>query len=176
VALKFLPPELSGDAEQIGRFRREALTLASLNHPNIATIHGLEEPEGGSYVLVLERVEGESMAQRLERGPLAVEEALRVAAQVPEALEVAHERGIVHRDIKPGNVMLGPRGVVKVLDFGLAMQRPGLLGLRGRDAGGDAAPAGRPRPAAPPTTAAAGPPGEALTVAGTTLGTPGYMS
>src|SRR5688572_1779309 len=120
VALKTLPAEFARDAEGLARFRQEALTLAALNHPNIATIYGFEEPKAGSLFLVLERVEGESLAERLERGALAPEEALQVCAQIAEALEVAHERGVIHRDLKPGNVMLGPRGLVKVLDFGLA--------------------------------------------------------
>ncbi|NOT35118.1 MAG: protein kinase, partial [Candidatus Eisenbacteria bacterium] len=120
VALKVLPPELARDPEALARFRREALMLASLNHPNIATLHGFEEDQDGTVALVLERVEGESLADRTARGPLATEEALRVCAQIAEALEVAHERGVIHRDLKPGNVMIGPRGLVKVLDFGIA--------------------------------------------------------
>src|SRR5207247_2409482 len=86
----------------------------------IATIYGFEESEDGAIALVLERVEGESLADRLAQGPLAVEEALQICAQIAEALELAHERGVIHRDLKPGNVMLGRRGLVKVLDFGLA--------------------------------------------------------
>ena len=120
VALKMLPPEFAAEADRLARFRQEALAIASLNHPNVATIYGFEEPEPGTLLLVLEKVEGESLAERLERGALPLEEALRVCAQVAEALEVAHDRGVIHRDIKPGNVMLGPRGLVKVLDFGLA--------------------------------------------------------
>ena len=120
VALKMLPPEFAAEADRLARFRQEALAIASLNHPNVATIYGFEEPEPGTLLLVLEKVEGESLAERLERGALPIEESLRVCAQVAEALEVAHDRGVIHRDIKPGNVMLGPRGLVKVLDFGLA--------------------------------------------------------
>ena len=120
VALKMLPRRLAKDAESLLRFRREALTLASLNHPNIAVIHGFEEDEGGALALVLERVTGESLAERLDRGALPTSEALHICAQIAEALEVAHERGIIHRDLKPSNVMLAPRGLVKVLDFGLA--------------------------------------------------------
>ena len=120
VALKMLPPEFAADPARLARFRQEALAIAALNHPNVATIYGFEEPAPGALFLVLEKVEGESLAQRLERGALPVEESLRVCAQIAEALEVAHERGVIHRDIKPGNVMLGPRGLVKVLDFGLA--------------------------------------------------------
>jgi predicted ATPase/serine/threonine protein kinase len=120
VALKVLPAEFAADPARLARFRQEALAIAALNHPNVATIYGFEEPTPGALFLVLEKVEGESLAQRLDRGALPVEESLRVCAQIAEALEVAHERGVIHRDIKPGNVMLGPRGLVKVLDFGLA--------------------------------------------------------
>jgi predicted ATPase/serine/threonine protein kinase len=123
VALKMLPKALARDGEQMQRFRREALTLASLNHPNIAIIYGFEEdPATGAVAIVLERIEGESLGERLRQGAPPFTEALRVCAQIAEALEVAHERGIVHRDLKPGNVMLAPRGLVKVLDFGLARQ------------------------------------------------------
>jgi predicted ATPase/serine/threonine protein kinase len=120
VALKMLPRRLAQDAESLMRFRREALTLASLNHPNIAVIHGFEEDESGALALVLERVEGETLGDRLHRGALPPNDALQICVQIAEALEVAHERGIIHRDLKPGNVMLAPRGLVKVLDFGLA--------------------------------------------------------
>ena len=120
VALKMLPPEFAADPVRLARFRQEALAIAALNHPNVATIYGFEEPAPGALFLVLEKVEGESLAERLARGALPIEESLRVCAQIAEALEVAHERGVIHRDIKPGNVMLGPRGLVKVLDFGLA--------------------------------------------------------
>jgi non-specific serine/threonine protein kinase len=129
VALKLLAPALTRDADHLARFRREALALASLNHPNIASLHGFEEIEGGTIALVLERVEGESLAQRLARGPMPLEEALQVCAQVAQALEAAHERGVIHRDMKPGNVMIGARGLVKVLDFGLAKRTDGLPGI-----------------------------------------------
>jgi non-specific serine/threonine protein kinase len=122
VALKLLPSRLSHDPVAIANFRREALTLAALNHPNIAIIHGLEELEGGAMALIMERVEGETLATRLARSRMRVEEALQICAQVAVALEVAHEHGIVHRDVKPGNVMIGRRGLVKVLDFGLAQR------------------------------------------------------
>jgi len=166
VALKVLPPRLTADAEALAGFRNEALALASLNHPNIAIIHGLEEVPGGPMVLVLEHVEGESLAARLARGPLAVDEALQIAAQVALALEVAHERGVVHRDLKPGNVMIGPRGLVKVLDFGLAKRTHGLeqAAARARDAG-------------PPAAGIAGTaPDQPATLSGPVAGTPGYMS
>src|SRR5262245_373104 len=161
VALKVLPARLTSSPEALAGFRNEALALASLNHPNIATIHGLEEMPGGAMVLVLERVEGESLAHRLARTPFAVDEALQVSAQVAMALEVAHERGIVHRDLKPGNVMIGPRGLVKVLDFGLAKRTYGLT-----QAGGHA----EPQPA---FGAASDQP---ATLSGPIAGTPGYMS
>jgi hypothetical protein len=114
VALKTLPNEFSGDAERLARFRREARTLASLNHPNIAAIYGLEE-FGGATCLVLELVEGETL-----RGPLPIDKALEYARQITEALEAAHKKGIVHRDLKPANVKVTREGRVKVLDFGLA--------------------------------------------------------
>ena len=123
VALKLLPPDLAGDPQRLARFRQEALTLAALNHPNIATIYGIEEPEAGTLFLALEFVEGETLHDRVARKAPTVEEAMQIGAQIAEALEVAHERGIVHRDLKPKNVMIGPRGLVKVLDFGLARAR-----------------------------------------------------
>jgi non-specific serine/threonine protein kinase len=166
VALKVLPARLTADSAALALFRNEALALASLNHPNIATIHGLEETPGGTMVLVLERVEGESLASRLAHGALSVDEALQIGAQVAQALEVAHERGVVHRDLKPGNVMLGPRGLVKVLDFGLAKRTHGLAGPGGGQAPGSSAPT-----ALPPV-----PPGQTATLTGPVAGTPGYMS
>ena len=119
VALKMLLAEVAQDPERLARFRREAQLLASLNHPGIAAIHGLEEADGQLF-LVLELVEGEDLAERLKRGPLPLDEALAIAKQIAEALEGAHEKGIVHRDLKPANVKLTPDGKVKVLDFGLA--------------------------------------------------------
>src|SRR6516225_1326611 len=116
VAIKILPEEFSRDADRLSRFQREAEVLASLNHPNIAAIHDLEETSGMRY-LVLELVEGETLADRIERGPVPVEEALGIAKQIAEALEAAHDRGIVHRDLKPANVKITPDGKVKVLDF-----------------------------------------------------------
>ncbi len=126
VALKLLPERMTRDPEAIARFRREALALAALNHPNIATVHGFEEMPDGLMVLVLERVDGETLSQRLRRGALPVPEALQVCIQISHALELAHERGIIHRDVKPGNVMIGARGLVKVLDFGLARRLVGI--------------------------------------------------
>ncbi|MFI5372444.1 MAG: serine/threonine-protein kinase, partial [Candidatus Eisenbacteria bacterium] len=119
VAIKALPAAFAQDAERLARFEREAKLLATLNHPNLGAIYGLEEA-GGQRYLVLELVEGETLAVRLTRGRLAIEEALEVCRQIAAALESAHENGIVHRDLKPGNVMITPAGLVKVLDFGLA--------------------------------------------------------
>ncbi|MFN8588970.1 MAG: protein kinase [Candidatus Eisenbacteria bacterium] len=119
VALKVLPAAFSRDAERLARFRREAMALAALNHPNVAAIYGLEE-SGEAPCLVLELVEGETLAARLGRGALPVGEALALAGQVAAAVEAAHERSLVHRDLKPGNVMVTSSGIAKVLDFGLA--------------------------------------------------------
>ncbi len=119
VAIKTLPEEFAKDEERLARFEREAKLLASLNHPNIATIHGLEEHEGTRF-LVLELVEGDTLADRLKRGAIPVEESLQLALQIAEALEAAHEKGVIHRDLKPANIKVTPDGKVKVLDFGLA--------------------------------------------------------
>ena len=119
VALKVLPDELSADQERLVRLRREAQVLAAVNHPNVASIYGVEEADG-RLILVLELVDGEDLAQRLKRGALPVEEALEIAVQIASGLEAAHDRGMVHRDLKPANVMITDGGVVKVLDFGLA--------------------------------------------------------
>ena len=127
VAIKVLPEALAGDPERLARFEREARLLASLNHPNIAGIYGLEEAEGRRF-LALEYVEGDTLAQRLARGALPVEEALEVCRQIAAALEAAHENGVIHRDLKPGNIKLAPGGEVKVLDFGLAKGGTGASG------------------------------------------------
>jgi eukaryotic-like serine/threonine-protein kinase len=119
VAIKILPEAFAADAERVARFQREAKVLASLNHPNIAIIHGLEQAEG-AHALVMELVEGEDLAQRIARGAIPVDEALPIAKQIAEALEAAHEQGIIHRDLKPANIKVRPDGTVKVLDFGLA--------------------------------------------------------
>ena len=119
VALKILPDAFTGDAERLARFEREARILAALNHRPIAAIHGLEE-SGGVRALILELVDGETLADRIASGPIPVREAVMIARQIAEALDAAHEKGIVHRDVKPGNVKITPDGVVKVLDFGLA--------------------------------------------------------
>ena len=119
VAIKILPQAFVADAERVARFQREAKVLASLNHPHIAAIYGLEEAEHVT-ALVMELVEGEDLAQRLKRGPIPLDEALPIAHQIAEALEAAHGQGIIHRDLKPANIKLRPDGTVKVLDFGLA--------------------------------------------------------
>jgi len=119
VAIKVLPQPFALDKEMLARFEREARLLASLNHPNIATIHGLEKSDGQQF-LVMELVEGETLAERIKKGPLPLNEALEVCHQIAEGLESAHEKGIIHRDLKPANVKVTPEGKVKILDFGLA--------------------------------------------------------
>jgi serine/threonine-protein kinase len=122
VALKCLPESFSHDQERVARFRREAQVLASLNHPHIGSIYGLEQAEGQQF-LVLELVDGETLASRIARGPLALDEALGIARQIADALESAHEKGIIHRDLKPANVALTSNDQVKVLDCGVAKAR-----------------------------------------------------
>src|SRR5262249_47164386 len=119
VAIKILPEALAADPERIARFEREAKTLAALNHPNIAHIYGVEESDS-TRALVMELVEGPTLADRISQGPIPLDEALPIAKQIAEALEAAHEQGIIHRDLKPANVKVRPDGTVKVLDFGLA--------------------------------------------------------
>ena len=119
VALKVLPPPFARDPDRLARFAREAHLLASLNHPNISAIYGLEEPNGAP-ALVLELVDGPTLAERIARGPIPVDEALTIARQIAEALEAAHEKGVIHRDLKPANIKITPAVSVKVLDFGLA--------------------------------------------------------
>src|SRR5580765_4251294 len=119
VALKVLPPLVADDPDRLARFRREAQVLAALNHPNIAHIHGFED-SGATHALVMELVEGPTLADRIARGPMPLEEVLPIARQIAEALEAAHEQGIIHRDLKPANVKVREDGTVKVLDFGLA--------------------------------------------------------
>ncbi|HTD51598.1 MAG TPA: protein kinase, partial [Thermoanaerobaculia bacterium] len=155
VAIKILPLELASDPEHLGRFEREARLLASLNHPGIATIHGIERTESGPF-LVLEVVEGETLAERLAAGPLPVAEALEICRQMADALVAAHDRGVVHRDLKPSNVKITPQGRVKILDFGLAKSSPFLSGSGA---------------SASPTLGA-----ESATKSGMILGTPAYMS
>jgi serine/threonine-protein kinase len=124
VALKVLPEPFARDPERLARFTREAQLLATLNHPNIAAIYGLEESTG-AQVLVLELVDGPTLADRIALGPIPLQEALPIARQIAEALEAAHDKGIIHRDIKPANIKIDPNGVVKVLDFGLAKVHDG---------------------------------------------------
>ncbi len=126
VALKILPEKFVQDRQRMGRFQREAEVLASLNHPHISTIHGLEE-SGEVRALVLELVEGPTLGERIAQGPIPVEEALPMALEMAQALEAAHEKGIIHRDLKPANVKITPEGAVKVLDFGLAKAMEGEL-------------------------------------------------
>jgi serine/threonine protein kinase len=114
-----LPAAFAQDTDRLLRFEREAKTLASLNHPNIAIIHGFEKADG-IRALVMELVEGETLADRIVRGPIPVDEVLLIARQIAEALEAAHEHAVIHRDLKPANIKVRPDGTVKVLDFGLA--------------------------------------------------------
>ena len=155
VAIKVLPEELARDRERQQRFEREAKLLAGLNHVNVATVHGFEV-HSGTAILVMELVEGEDLSERLQRGPLDVESARRLFAQIAEGLEAAHRSGVVHRDLKPSNVKIGPGDRVKVLDFGLA-----------RSLAEDAN---------PPTDLSLSPTLTAGTEAGVLLGTAAYMS
>jgi eukaryotic-like serine/threonine-protein kinase len=123
VAIKVLPEEFSRDADRVARFQREAKLLASLNHPNIAAIHGLEEFAGTSF-LILELIDGQTLAQRLSKGALPIDEALSFCRQIAEGLEAAHEKGVIHRDLKPANVMITAQEKVKILDFGLGKALP----------------------------------------------------
>ena len=115
VAIKVLPEEFSRDKERLDRFEREAKLLAQLNHSNVATLYGFED----GY-LVMELVEGETLGERIARGPMAVEDALPLFTQIAEGLEAAHKKGIIHRDLKPANIKIEPSGKAKILDFGLA--------------------------------------------------------
>jgi len=167
VALKVLPEGVTGDPERLARFEREAKVLASLNHPNIAQIYGLETGGDGSApvrALVMELVDGPTLAERLEQGPLPLEESLVVVRQIAEALEQAHDRGIVHRDLKPQNVKLAAEGKVKVLDFGLAKAMDLVEGS------GSAIATRSPTLMNSPTLTAAG------TQLGVILGTAAYMA
>jgi eukaryotic-like serine/threonine-protein kinase len=163
VAIKVLPAEFSRDPERLRRFRREAELLATLNHPHVAQIYGVEEIPSSTgsahadeaFCLVLELVEGETLSDRLAHGAIPVDESLEIARQIAEALEAAHGRDIVHRDLKPANIKITPDGHVKVLDFGLA-----------KPIGPDASDVGMSQS---PTLASA-------TIPGVILGTAAYMS
>lgn len=156
VAIKALPDSFVDDAGRLARFQREAELLAALNHPNVGQIYGIEKT-GTVSALILELVEGPTLAERIAQGPIPVDEALRIAGQIAEALEAAHAKGIVHRDLKPANVKLREDGVVKVLDFGIAKAvEPAAAGDTG------------PTPETPPPAA--------MTEAGAVVGTLGYMA
>lgn len=169
VALKMLPPALARDPERLARFQREAQVLASLNHPNVAAIHGLEDADGERF-LVLELVEGETLAERLARGALPVEEALPLACQIAQGMEAAHRQGVIHRDLKPANVKVTDDRILKVLDFGLAKATEGPTSSSGSvtPSEADASPTLSPSLSNPIT-------GE-LTGANVVLGTAAYMS
>ncbi len=155
-ALKVLPDAFASDPDRLARFRREAQVLASLNHPNIAHVYGLEQADG-MQALVMELVEGPTLADRIAQGPIPLDEALPTARQIAEALEAAHKQGIIHRDLKPANVKIRDDGTVKVLDFGLAkaMEPSGSLASDSQS----------------PTITT-----PAMTQAGVILGTAAYMS
>ena len=155
VAIKIVPRAFTSDPDRLARFEREARMLAALNHPNIGAIYGVEDVDG-IRALVLELVEGETLADRIARGPLALKDTLLIAQQIAEALDAAHDKGIVHRDLKPRNVALTHNGTVKVLDFGLA-----------KEVSGDGV---SPDLTHSPTMTAGG------TLEGVVLGTPAYMS
>src|SRR5262245_14764553 len=160
VAIKVLPDSLAADPERLARFEREAQTLASLNHPHIAQVYGFEKGEGHFRALAMEFVEGPTLADRISGGPIPIDEALPIAAQIADALESAHDHGVIHRDLKPLNIKVRPEGSVKVLDFGLAKAVAPASG---------AAPGGVSAYSPTITT-------PAMTHAGVVLGTASYMS
>ena len=156
VAIKVLPEQFTKDSQRMGRFQREAEVLASLDHPNIGQIYGIEEA-GQTKALVLQLIEGPTLAESIAQGPIPVEDALKIALQIAEGLEAAHEKGVIHRDLKPANIKITPEGQVKILDFGLAKALEGET------------PPDSSLSQSPTLTAAA-------TQAGVILGTAGYMS
>ena len=156
VALKILPEQFASDSQRMGRFQREAEVLASLDHPNIGQIYGIEEA-GQTKALVLQLIEGPTLADKIAQGPIPVEDTLKIALQIAEGLEAAHEKGVIHRDLKPANIKITPEGQVKILDFGLAKALEGET------------PSDSSLSQSPTLTAAA-------TQAGVILGTAGYMS
>ncbi len=160
VALKVLPDVFAQDPERLARFEREARVLASLSHPNIAGIHGLEEIDGKRF-LVMEMVEGPTLAEHIQQGPMPIEEVVRFSKQIADAVEAAHEKGVIHRDLKPANVNITPEGTVKVLDFGLAKALTGDP-MSGEGSNQDLS-------LSPTMT-------QAMTGMGVLLGTAGYMS
>ncbi len=162
VAIKALPADLAADPDRLARFQREAKVLASLNHPNVGGIHGLEQADGHQY-LILEYIDGETLADRLAAGPIPVADALTLAKQIADALEAAHEKGIIHRDLKPGNVMVTSEGVVKVLDFGLARTA-------------DGSPSSTNAAVRPDSPTGTSPARHSPTIPGAIMGTAGYMS
>ena len=162
VAIKALPADLAADPDRLARLQREAKVLASLNHPHVGGIHGLEQGDGHQY-LILEYIQGETLADRLVAGPIPVVDSLTLAKQIAEALEAAHEKGIIHRDLKPGNIMVTSDGVVKVLDFGLARTADGAPSSTGA----------AEKPDSPTVTV---PARHSPTIPGAIMGTAGYMS
>jgi serine/threonine protein kinase len=164
VALKVLAESFSTDPERLARFQREAEVLAALNHPHIAAVYGLEESDG-TRAIIMEFADGETLAERIRRGPLPIDDALDLARQIAEALATAHEHGVIHRDLKPANIKVTPDGDVKVLDFGLAK-------LAQPDAGVVGAGSSRPDATASPTITVPG----LMTGVGVLLGTAAYMA
>ncbi len=156
VAMKILPEQFASDSQRMARFQREAEVLASLDHPNIGQIYGIEDA-GQTKALVLQLIEGPTLADKIAQGPIPVEEALKIALQMAEGLEAAHEKGVIHRDLKPANIKITPEGQVKILDFGLAKAMEGET------------PPDTNLSQSPTLTAAA-------TQAGVILGTAAYMS